>query len=147
METKLTNEEIYNLLTGRIVLAMNRALVHNFRSKNITLSKEQWSILAVLWKQDGCSQQHLADQTHRDKPSVTRLLDKMEVDNLIVRQAAANDRRLNLIFLTEKGKSFEAPTLQAVNETVAKATSNLSDDQMNLLKETIKTIYLNIETI
>ncbi|WP_430613562.1 MarR family winged helix-turn-helix transcriptional regulator [Flavobacterium sp. JP2137] len=145
METKLTQEELYNLLTGRIVLAMNRSLTQKFRSHQIPLTKEQWTLLAVLWKRDGCSQQHLADQTFRDKPSVTRLLDKMEQEALIIRKADGHDRRLNLIFLTDKGRALEAPTLNAVEETVDKATKNLSDEQIALLKQTIKAIYLNLE--
>src|SRR5690554_1603067 len=95
--TKLSNENKYNLLTGRIPLLLNRFLVKKFKDNNIYLTREQWSILAVLWKNDGCSQQVLAEATYRDKPSITRLIDNLEKEGYVERKADKNDRRLNQI--------------------------------------------------
>lgn len=145
MKTNLTNQEIYSLLSGRLSMTLNRTLLQSFRNNDIPLTREQWSILAVLWKQDGCSQQTLANETYRDKPSITRLLDKMEKDNLVLRKADKDDRRLNLIFLTPKGKSLEAKAFEIVNDIEAAVTKGLSAAQVANLKETIKVILSNIE--
>lgn len=145
MKTNLNTQETYTLLTGRLSMTLNRTLLQYFKANNIPLTREQWSILAVLWKEDGCSQQTLATETHRDKPSVTRLLDKMEKEGLVVRKADENDRRLNLIFLTEKGKSYEKEAFRIINEIELVATKGLTDSQIKNLKETVKTIMTNIE--
>ncbi len=145
MKTNLTNQEIYSLLSGRLSMTLNRTLLQSFRNNNIPLTREQWSILAVLWKQDGCSQQTLANETYRDKPSITRLLDKMEKDDLVLRKADKEDRRLNLIFLTPKGKSLEDKAFEIVNDIEATVTKGLSPEQVANLKETIKVILSNIE--
>ena len=145
MKTNLTNQEIYSLLSGRLSMTLNRTLLQSFRNNDIPLTREQWSILAVLWKQDGCSQQTLANETYRDKPSITRLLDKMEKDNLVLRKADKDDRRLNLIFLTPKGKSLEEKAFEIVNDIEAAVTKGLSAAQVANLKETIKVILSNIE--
>ncbi|WP_183477169.1 MarR family transcriptional regulator [Mesonia hippocampi] len=71
------------------------------------ISKEHWSILAILWEKNGCSQQYLAQKSFRDRPSISRLIDKMEKDGLVERRNDKNDRRLKLIFLTSAGKSLE----------------------------------------
>lgn len=145
MRTNLNTQETYTLLTGRLSMTLNRTLLQHFKANNIPLNREQWSILAVLWKEDGCSQQILATETYRDKPSVTRLLDKMEKEGLVVRKADENDRRLNLIFLTEKGKSYEKEAFRIINEIELVATKGLTDSQIKNLKETVKTIMTNIE--
>lgn len=145
MRTNLNTQETYTLLTGRLSMTLNRTLLQHFKANNIPLTREQWSILAVLWKEDGCSQQTLATETYRDKPSVTRLLDKMEKEGLVVRKADENDRRLNLIFLTEKGKSYEKEAFRIINEIELVATKGLTDSQIKNLKETVKTIMTNIE--
>lgn len=145
MNTNLSTQEVYTLLTGRLSMTLNRTLLQHFKANDIPLTREQWSILAVLWKEDGCSQQTLATETHRDKPSVTRLLDKMEKEDLIVRKADDNDRRLNLIYLTEKGKSYEKDAFRIVNEIEFIATKGLSDFQIQNLKDAVRTIISNIE--
>jgi len=142
--TKLSNENKYNLLTGRIPLLLNRFLVKKFKDHNIYLTREQWSILAVLWKNDGCSQQVLAEATYRDKPSITRLIDNLEKEGYVERKADKNDRRLNLIFLTQKGRDMEIPMMKIVNETIDIATTNLTEEQILNIRDSFQLIFDNI---
>ena len=60
-------EERYNLLAGRLFMYINRYIAQRFKSSSVTLTREQWTILVQLWKQDGVSQQVIADETGRDK--------------------------------------------------------------------------------
>src|SRR3970282_2749310 len=107
METIFTPENLYSILSGRTHSVFNRALLNNFRKNNIALTKEQWTILGVLWQDDGCSQQTLADRTHKDKPGITRLIDNLEKESLVERRPDAQERRLNLIFLNPQGKKHK----------------------------------------
>ncbi|MBN9285670.1 MULTISPECIES: MarR family transcriptional regulator [Flavobacterium] len=145
METIFTTENLYNILSGRIQSAFNRALLNNFKANNIGLTKEKWSILAVLWKNDGCSQQVLADETYRDKPSITRLVDNLEKEGLVTRKPDAKDRRLNLIFLTDKGKSIENTVMKVVDATVNEAVKGIDPDELRIVRETFLKIYDNLE--
>lgn len=145
MKTNLTTQEIYTLLTGRLSMTLNRSLLQEFKAQGIPLTREQWSILAVLWQEDGCSQQTIATKTHRDKPSVTRLLDKMQKEGLIVRKPHPTDRRLNLIYITPKAKSYETQAYNSVNHLESIATKGLSTEQIEQLKNTVRTIMHNLE--
>ncbi|MEI9955734.1 MAG: MarR family transcriptional regulator [Ferruginibacter sp.] len=60
-------------------------------------------MLYHLWKEDGLSQQQLCDATFRDKPSITRLVDNLEKVKLVKRNASKEDRRINMIVLTDEG--------------------------------------------
>lgn len=142
--SKLTDENKYNLLTGRVPLLLNRFLLKKFKDNDIYLTREQWSILAVLWKSDGCSQQTLAEATYRDKPSVTRLIDNLEKEGYVERRADKNDRRLNLIFLTQKGKDIEIPMMNIVNETIDIATKDLTEEQTLHIRDSFQLIFENI---
>ena len=75
-----------------------------FSNEGLYLSKEQWSVLKRLKVNDGQPQNDLAFITHRDKTSMTRLINSMESENLVVRKSDENDRRVNRIFLTEYGE-------------------------------------------
>ena len=48
MQSILEYQDFYSLLTGRTPQAFNRVLNKNFRQNGVELTKEQWSILAVL---------------------------------------------------------------------------------------------------
>ncbi|THF49918.1 MarR family transcriptional regulator [Flavobacterium supellecticarium] len=146
METIFTTENLYNLLSGRIPSAFNRALLNQFKANGINLTKEQWSILAVLWKKDGCSQQVLADETYRDKPSITRLIDHLEKEGLAERRPDKKDRRLNLIFLTEQGRSLEEGAMKVVDQTVNSAVRDIDPEVIQLVRDTFIRIYNNLET-
>jgi DNA-binding MarR family transcriptional regulator len=140
----VSSENKYNLLSGRVPLLLNRFLLQQFKNKGVNLTREQWSVLAVLWKTDGCSQQVIANSTSRDKPSVTRLVDNLVKDGYVNRKNHENDRRLNLIFLTEKGKKVEKDVMEIVDDTIEKATNGLSDDQIVAIRDAFQVVYDNL---
>lgn len=141
----LSNENKYNLLAGRVPLLLNRFLSQNFKARGINLTREQWSVLAVLWKTDGCSQQLIADTTSRDKPSITRLVDNLVKEGYVTREQHESDRRTNLIYLTQKGKEVEVPVMEVVDETIGKATRGLSEMQIEVIRDAFQLIYDNIK--
>lgn len=142
----ISTEDKYNLLTGRIFMYASRFLGQQFKLNEIGLSREQWTILVVLWQQDGISQQRIANETGRDKPSTTRLLDNLEKEGYILRKPDAHDRRLNLICLTAKGKAIEEKMMAVANHTLETITQGLSAEQLLTVKEVFATIYQNIDT-
>ena len=145
METIFTPENLNSILFGRTHSAFNRALLNNFRKNNITLTKEQWTILGVLWLDDGCSQQTIADRTYKDKPGITRLIDNLEKESLVERRPDAKDRRLNLIFLTPKGKNIEKAVMEIVNQTLENSIKGIDPANLKIVKEICKQIYDNLE--
>lgn len=145
MTTKIKNQDIIPLLTGRTPQNINRLLSYFLKKSNIPLTREQWSVMAVLWKNDGCPQQTLADATHRDRPGITRLVDNLEKENLVTRQPDPNDRRTNLIFLTEKGREIENAVIQALNKTIEIATKGMKDEDLNVMRKAFDQINQNIQ--
>lgn len=146
MQSILKYQDFYNLLTSRVVQSFNRVLVKNFKENGIELSREQWSVLAVLWENNGCSQQHIAEKSFRDRPSVTRLIDNMEKDGLVERKPDPNDRRSNLIFLTQKGKDLEDKIIPLVNKTVEESYQGISKENILTVKAVLQEIYSNLES-
>ncbi len=145
MDTDLiTVEDRYNLLAGRFFMHVNRHIAQTFKNHNVSLTREQWTILVQLWKKDGVSQQMIADETGRDKPSTTRLLDNLERDGYIKRTADENDKRLNVIFLTNKGKAAEQSIMGLANQALADITHGVSEEELNTVKTVFKKIYDNI---
>src|SRR3954468_18740654 len=71
----------------------------------------QWSVLRVLWEQEGLSQVDLAERMRVEKASLTSVLDAMERRKLIVRRRNSEDRRKVSITLTAHGRGLKAQLL------------------------------------
>jgi len=144
---KLSKEDNYHLITGRTTLLLNRYLTQQLKEAQIPVTREQWSILAVLWIKDGCSQQYIATQTDRDKPSTTRLLDTLEKDGYITRKNDPSDKRINLIFLTDKGRELEAKVNPIISQTLSQASEGLEPEEIKIIKSAFEKVYQNITSL
>ena len=134
---------IFAILNGKVSTAINRKLVRNFRLQNIEISPEQWTILLSLWEKDGITQQELCNATFKDKPSMTRLIDNMEKQHLVVRINDKRDRRTNLIHLTKSGKEIKDIVCEIADSTIQEALEGVTSDELNVCKDVLKKIFIN----
>lgn len=138
--------ELYSFITGKASTAISRRLQKNFKQMGIEITIEQWSVLYHLWKEDGKSQQQLCEATFRDKPSITRLVDNLEKSKLVKRVAAKNDRRINLIYLTNEGKNLQEKTMMVANQTLNEALEGVSHEDIEMAKDVLQKVYDNLVT-
>lgn len=140
----IQNEEIFDILVGKISGAINRAFLRAFAAEGIDITTEQWSVMVCLWKKDKVTQQTLCDLTTKDKPSMTRLIDKLEKNRLVARVADLNDRRINLIHLTEGGMKLQSKATEIVMSITQQALQNISADELNTSRNVLKKILSNL---
>lgn len=145
--TRIKNEDIIHLLTGRTPLSLSRIFSIHLREANISVTKEQWSLLAVLWKKDGVTQQFLAEKTFRDRAGITRLLDNLQRVGLVERRPDKDDRRTNCIFLTKKGRAIEKDVVEVLEQVVQNITKNISDEDIEHLRSVFNQINENIQKL
>lgn len=141
----LHEDEIFLILSGKISAAINRTLLRAFASENIDLTTEQWTVMACLWNQDKVTQQAICDITTKDKPSITRLIDKLEARNLVVRVSDPSDRRINLIHLTKTGMDLQKKSNAIVQKVAERTLSNISRKDLDFGREILKKILKNLE--
>ena len=137
--------ELYSFITGMASTAVGRRLQKNFKQAGLEVTIEQWSVLYHLWKEDGLSQQELCDRTFRDKPSITRLLDNLEKQKLVKRKASKNDRRKNLIELTDAARQLQEKTMEVANQTLNEALAGVNTADIELCKSVLQKVYDNLK--
>jgi len=137
--------ELYSFITGVASTAIARRLQKNFKQQGIDITIEQWSVLYHLWKQDGLSQQELCSATFRDKPSITRLVDNLEKQQLVKRVASLEDRRINLIYLSETAAMLRDQTMDMANQTLNEALSGVSAEEIAVCKSVLQRVYDNLK--
>ena len=105
----------------------------------------QWSVLRVLWEQEGLSQVDLAERMRVEKASLTGVLDAMERRKLIVRTRNSDDRRKLNINLTSYGRSLKAQLLPYGVSINRKATRGLSAAEIDQLRGLLARVIRNLE--
>jgi len=138
--------ELYSVINGMASTAVARRLQKNFRTAGLEITIEQWSVLYHLWKEDCLSQQELCNRTFRDKPSITRLIDNLEKQNLVKRLASKKDRRINLVCLTEAAKKLQDITLDIANQTMDEALIGVRKEDIEIVKQVLQRVYDNLVT-
>jgi len=143
-EDKVNQEEVFRILNGRLSMLISRYLHTRFREAALGITVEQWTILAILWQKDKVTQQILSDITMRDKPSITRLIDNLEKRNLVVRIHDSSDRRVNLIYLTQKGIDLEHKASAIINEVVDKTLAEVSAEEIIICRNVLRKVLENL---
>ena len=136
--------ELYSVINGMASTAVARRLQKNFRLAGLEITIEQWSVLYHLWKQDALSQQELCNRTFRDKPSITRLIDNLEKQKLVKRMPSKEDRRINLVCLTETAKLLQDKTIELANQTMDEALIGVNKSEIEIVKLVFQKVYDNL---
>ncbi len=85
------------------------------RVRDLGLTRSQWWVLTHLFRKDGITQSELAETLELEKPSLGKLLDRLETKGWVRRVADPKDRRAKLVFLTD---AAQAP-MQVMREIAA----------------------------
>jgi DNA-binding MarR family transcriptional regulator len=107
---------------GRYASALHHLLTKQLNEQlekaRTNITADQFRLLTHLWRQEGITQQQMATCLNRDRAGVTRMADILENQGLIKRMADQDDRRVNLLFLTEAGKDLEKTARECAQKTL-----------------------------
>ena len=137
--------ELYSFITGKASTAIARRLQKNFKLSGLDITIEQWSVLYHLWKEDGLNQQELCNATFRDKPSITRLVDNLEKLKLVRRISSKEDRRRNLIYLTDTARKLQEQSMEVADQTLNEALEGVNTTDVELCKSVLQKVYDNLK--
>jgi len=108
------------------------------RLRPLGLSRATWMVLAFVRKLDGPNQTELADQLGLEGPSVVRLIDRLEREQLVERRSA-QDRRVKTLHLTPKGEELSAEIWRVAGRLRSELLRDIPLDEversMNLLSQ------------
>jgi MarR family transcriptional regulator, organic hydroperoxide resistance regulator len=145
LEIKFNYMELigYQIIKGEVLI--KRKLLSLFTQKGYDLTFEQWTILNILYKEQGLIQSDIAERTYKDKTNVTRILDVLEKKSYISRKNHSKDRRSSCIFLTKSGLDMFKDLIPYVKKLNQEFGRGISSDEMVLFTNILSRICTNIE--
>jgi DNA-binding MarR family transcriptional regulator len=86
-------------------VALRAGLVRALEREGYDLSGEEWVVLVNLKRRGELSQHEIAERVGKDRPHVSRLLDRLQAVGLVERRPGRRDRRVKHVGLTEAGRA------------------------------------------
>lgn len=123
---------------------IKRQLNCKFTQSGHNITSEQWRILKCLQHEDGQRQQDLADLVHKDKTSITRIIDSMEKRDLVVRIPDKSDRRQKLAYLTNKGKRSLEEMGKIFQKILLETQEGIEPEKIEICMDVLKKINRNL---
>ena len=132
-------------LSGDFVHVFHRALTRAFKANRIPVTIEQFSILAILFYQNGINQKEIGTLLGRDKTTITRIISNMVKNKVIHRISDKRDSRGRLIYLTGKGEVIQKKAVRVSGKLYQKAVRNIHEKDliqgMALIAKMIKNVH------
>jgi DNA-binding MarR family transcriptional regulator len=131
---------------GFLIHDSARLLRKRFEAKGSAygLSAAQWRLMVRLVKEEGVAQARLAELLEIEPISVSRLLDRMEEGGWVERRPDASDRRVRMIFPTDKSRQAFAAIKSVAGDVYDAALAGLSADEKRILVKALTAITTNL---
>lgn len=139
------------ILNKQVGVLLN--LVHNdfkkhltsvFKSGGYNLTPEQFLLMDALWDDGIQSQQTLADSMFKDKNSIVKLIDGLEKRAYVKRVTDKNDRRQNLIKLTNHGIVLKDDVTRLAMDAVNTIVKDIEKEKLDIFIQVLEAMTFNV---
>lgn len=113
--------------------------------KGYALTPAQYDVLAQLNGTHGMTQQALAERLMVTKGNVCGLIDRMSERGYVERRADPEDRRSNLLFVTELGREVAERAVPAYAEFVREHLAVLDEEEQSALERLLRKVETALE--
>lgn len=125
-----------------VVAQMNGHLVDLMREAGIAdLSTSHGDVLSVLFVEGEATMSELACKIARDPSTITALVHKLKALGYVEVCRAEEDKRVNVVRLTSKGRALEPEFKRISCELYDFQTHALTDEQRQELRALLKQMY------
>ncbi|MGV8985404.1 MAG: MarR family winged helix-turn-helix transcriptional regulator [Cypionkella sp.] len=132
---------------GLLLHDASRAVRKRFeaRSTAFGLTSAQWRMLVHVCKAEGgAPQSHFADLLEIEPISVSRLLDRMEATDWVIRCSDPNDRRVRRVLPTAKALEAHKYIKTIADDVYADALAGIPQEQRGVLLDALMAIVANL---
>jgi homoprotocatechuate degradation regulator HpaR len=104
------------------------------------ITEQQWRVLRVLWEHEAVTINRLAELTLIPAPSLVGIIDRLERDELVIRQRSLADRRKVNVVLIARGLELEDQVMPRVAAAYAGLKQSVDSATWDLVLEGLQEI-------
>jgi MarR family transcriptional regulator for hemolysin len=134
---------------GFIIGDVSRMLrtVYDRRVEPLGLTRAQWRVLARISRKEGCTQTELAAELEIEKPTLGRLVDRLQANDWVERRADENDARTKRVFLTSRAHPLLDEMYSLADDVLDGAIAGLSGAQADQLLQSLLHVKSNLSDL
>ncbi|MET4781057.1 MarR family transcriptional regulator [Glaciihabitans sp. UYNi722] len=132
-------------LASRLIYLLKRtqAQMENLNDRALApigINSRELAVLIAIAGGEPTSQQQLAERLGVDRTTMVALLDMLEGKGIVSRHPHSDDRRRNIVELTDKGNNTLENGVLASNQAEHTLLGSLSPEAATALRESLRTI-------
>jgi len=131
---------------GFVIGDVSRMLrtVYDRRVEPLGLTRAQWRVMARISRMEGCTQTELAAELEIEKPTLGRLIDRLQANDWVERRADVADARTKRVFLTPRAHPVLDEMFSLADEVLDGAIAGLSHDEADRLLRALLHVKANL---
>jgi len=120
---------------NHLVIKMRLSTLQGLRANGCEgLSLEQYTLLFILFQNNGIYQRQLSKLMLKDRPNVTRMLKSLEKEKLVLRKANKTNKKIQEVFITELGKQVVYKVAQVKNDKAQKFLKGFTPEELEQMQ-------------
>ena len=123
------------------------AAAFNAEMRQIGASLQVWRVLAALREKDGRRMGDLSETTSIEVSTLTRLVDNMEKDGLVVRRRDSGDARAIALHVTASGRRLTQRIVPIAERYEGVALKGFTAGEVAVLKKALRRLYENMDAL
>jgi DNA-binding MarR family transcriptional regulator len=131
--------------TGLLEDRYNQLFVQAMRPLRVTVAR--YRTLAILTEISDLAVNELARHSSIERSALSRLLDQMEGEALIVRRPSRTDRRAIEIRITAKGRAAFQAMRPARREVLRRAVEGIAPGELDRMRTVIQLMLHNLDDV
>ena len=130
---------VYNLISaGHLMVALYSEVLHE-----LNLSRDEWRILVMLELVSESEPRRLAESLWLGRSTVVNAITRLEKRELVVREPAANDKRLVFVRITEQGRALMEQGAAAETRCLASLSWDVTPAESELLANLARKVWVS----
>ncbi|MTI67155.1 MAG: MarR family transcriptional regulator [Firmicutes bacterium] len=131
-------------LIGRIREEANKLIKKELKELGIdNLAPSHGDILSALFNYEELTKTEIAEKIHRDRSTVTTLVNKLLKLRLVDSKENPEDRRSNKIYLTKKGKELKTGFTKISEKLYKIQYKDITEEEREVFRKVLKKMYKN----
>lgn len=131
---------------GRTIYSTSQAIRHHVDQllKPFDITTEQLHILKNIEQQDGKTQREICTLAGKSPANITRILDRLEKKKLIVRRDNPEDRRSQLVWLTDNGHALASRLSDMFATLSHRIEKHIDENEIGIVIKVLGQIETNL---
>jgi DNA-binding MarR family transcriptional regulator len=133
-------DNVIGFVVSQAGYRLSQALLRAIESLGSDIRPREFAVLNRVHERGELTQIQLAELTYKDKPAITRMLDRLIERRLVRKVVSESDRRAMVVSLTPEGKALRNAIVPLIVGFLEEACEGIDPDNLAVTVATLKLI-------